>query len=463
MPTLTTAEFIAKAILTHGNKYEYTNIVYTGSRNKVKIICKKHGEFEQSPANHITGNGCPPCGKEESSEKRKLTKEEFIEKSIKIHNNKYDYTNIVYKTCKEKIRIYCKVHGNFEQTPSDHLAGNGCTQCGNLIKNAQARWDTPKFIKVANEKYKYTYDYSKVDYKTAKIKVIIICKTHGEFQQTPDSHLNKGGCKKCGNLVISQKQTSTIDEFITKAKDIHSETYDYSKSIYISATDYLTIICKKHGEFQQVPNSHLSKNGCPKCANELTASKQRMTTDEFIIKAKQLHGEKYDYSETEYKSNNATPVKIKCKKHGVFDQTPAQHFRGNGCVKCSKSSFSVEQIQWLQYISVSYPSIQYIHNIGEHRIKGTRYHSDGYIPETNEVLEYQGCWYHGCKKCYTDETKNNTLSKKTYKELYDITEKRRLKIIEQGYKYIDIWQCDWRFAIKCISKLQRIWRTKQNT
>ena len=122
----TTKEFIKKAIAVHGNKYDYNLVNYKNSNLKIKIICSKHGIFEQTPQKHLFGRGCMICGGS-----KKSTTEEFIKKAIKIYNNKYDYSLVRYKTSKSKIEIICKKHGIFEQTPQKHLFNQGCPICNN--------------------------------------------------------------------------------------------------------------------------------------------------------------------------------------------------------------------------------------------------------------------------------------------------------------------------------------------
>jgi very-short-patch-repair endonuclease/transposase-like protein len=183
----------------------------------------------------------------------------FISKAIKIHKNRYDYSKVNYINAKTKINIICKAHGEFEQTPSNHLSKYNCQKCAKNFK-----LDTLKFIEKAKEIHKDIYDYSKVNYINADTKIIIICKIHGEFTQQPDFHLNrKCGCPKCSNNVKLD-----LLEFIEKAKEIHKDIYDYSKVEYINNRIPIIIICKKHGEFTQIPFVHLLNHGCPSCINK---------------------------------------------------------------------------------------------------------------------------------------------------------------------------------------------------
>jgi len=122
----------------------------------------------------------------------------------------------------------------------------------------------------------------------------------------------------------------TIENFIKEAIFIHDDKYDYSLSKYLGSKLKISIICKEHGVFKQTPDSHLRGSGCPKCKNK----KLSYTTKQFIEKAKQVHGDTYNYSLVEYK-NNKTKVKIICPEHDIFEQRPVKHLSNKrGCPKC---------------------------------------------------------------------------------------------------------------------------------
>jgi hypothetical protein len=210
-------DFIKKAILIHGDNYDYSKFIYINCKTKGIIICKIHGEFEQQPSNHLQGKKCSKC-----SGCYKPTTQEFIENSIKIHGNDYDYSKVEYIDNKTKVIIICKIHGEFEQQPSSHLQGNGCIICSGVYKK-----NTEDFIEIAKKKHGDIYDYSKVEYTGCKIKIKIICKKHGEFEQTPDSHLRGCGCNKCADIVRQHQRLSNNEEFIEKSKIIHCEIYNY--------------------------------------------------------------------------------------------------------------------------------------------------------------------------------------------------------------------------------------------
>lgn len=190
---------------------------------------------------------------------------------------------------------------------------------------------TEEFVQRARKVHGNKYDYSKVEYLNNRTKVCIICPKHGEFWQTPDSHMSGNKCPKC-----SGTKKLTTEEFIEQARKIHGNKYDYSKVEYINNHSKVCIICPEHGEFWQTPINHCSKNnhnGCPICAKTIIGNKLRKNNSCFIEKAREIHGDKYDYSKVEY-INNRTKVCIICPKHGEFWQTPVNHLKGHNCPKC---------------------------------------------------------------------------------------------------------------------------------
>ena len=248
----TTEEYIQKAKEVHGDKYDYSKTEYINARTKVCIICPEHGEFWQKPYHHIRGVGCPKCTRPNLN----ITTEEFIIEARKIHGDKYDYSKTVYNGMDKKICIICPEHGEFWQRAADHLNGRGCKKCSGFNKS------TEDFIEQVKTIHGDKYDYSKVKYINARTKVCIVCPEHGEFWSTPNVLLNGHSCPKC-----SQPHTkSNKEEFIAKAREVHGNKYDYSKTEYINARTKVCIICPEHGEFWQTPNNHLRGAGCPTCA-----------------------------------------------------------------------------------------------------------------------------------------------------------------------------------------------------
>ena len=258
-------EFIKRAIEIHGDKYDYSKVNYTKVTDKVCIICPEHGEFWQEARQHYRGQGCPKCGINSRTEKKKDTKESFIKKAQEIYGNKYDYSKVKYKNSLTKVSIICPEHGEFSKRPDGFLNGQGCPICGRLKGFQSIRLTTEEFIKRAKEIHGNKYDYSKVKYNSQKDKVCIICPEHGEFWQNPYNHYSGQGCPKCGIIKRSKAQTKSTEKFIKQAIEVHGNKYDYSKTNYINSHHLVSIICPEHGEFWQNPTYHLSGCGCQKC------------------------------------------------------------------------------------------------------------------------------------------------------------------------------------------------------
>jgi len=360
-------KFLEKAKIKHDNIYDYSLVSYISSRTKIKIICKKHGIFNQEPSNHLRGQGCPKC-----AGVKKYTLLEFLEKAKNVHGNKYDYSLVEYKNNKTKIKVICKEHGIFETRPDQHInRKSGCPKCANNIL-----YSTDDFIEKANLIHNNKYDYSIVDYKNAHIKIKIICPEHGIFEQKPSSHLLGDGCSKCSN-----KYNYTTEEFIEKANKIHNKKYDYSLTKYTKSQNKIKIICEKHGIFEQKASSHLQGFKCPKCYND----KKTYTTNIFIKLSNIKHNNFYDYSLVNY-IHSSKKVKIICPKHGEFEQNAGAHIKGAGCPLCNSSKGEKQIRIFLENNNFIFNYQQIFKNC-----KNDRYLPfDFYLPDYNVCIEFDG-------------------------------------------------------------------------
>lgn len=186
-PKHTKEEFVARARVVHGDKYDYSKVDYDGLKKNVVILCPIHGAFSQSPASHLNGAGCQKC-----SNCARITKEDFIKRSLESHRIRYDYSRVKFANGNEKVCIICPKHGEFRQTLGYHMRGGNCPKCVGGI-----RLTKEDFIEKANVIHENKYDYSKVEYINYSTKVCIVCPEHGEFWQTPNNHLFGAGCPTC--------------------------------------------------------------------------------------------------------------------------------------------------------------------------------------------------------------------------------------------------------------------------
>jgi hypothetical protein len=192
------------------------------------------------------------------------------------------------------------------------------------------RKTTEEFIVAATKVHGDKDNYSKVEYKTAHIKVLIICHEHGEFWQSPNHHLSDQGCPTCGSENRAQTRSYTLAQFIIKAAAVHNDKYCYDEVHYKNNSTKVCVVCNEHGKFWQTPAMHLSGQGCPICAEKTRAQTRSYTTEEFLAKAIEIHGNKYDYSKTVY-IHNKVKVSVICYEHGEFLQAPNKHLSGQGC------------------------------------------------------------------------------------------------------------------------------------
>lgn len=298
---------------------------------------------------------------------------------------------------------------------------------------------TEQFTKEAVAKHGDKYGYEEVEYKKCNEKVKIWCNACNEFfMQRPHDHLNSNGCRKCGNKTMREKLTKTPEDFINEALKVHGTKYDYSDIEYKGSFEKIKIYCfccNKH--FMQTANHHLEGSGCMECYG--TPLKD---IDQFILDAINEHGDRYNYDKSIY-INNKSRIEILCLRcNQYFWQISGDHIRGQGCPRCNMQGYSIAAIKWLESLREKYPDIQHAETKEkEFKIPNTPYKADGYSLSTNTVLEFMGCYFHGCKKCFPERNFFNKKKKQTMEELYEKTKERINEIRNLGYNTIVHWEC----------------------
>jgi hypothetical protein len=316
---------------------------------------------------------------------RKLTCHEFINKSVIVHGNKYDYSLVNYRGSKIKVTIVCPNHGEFEQKPNNHLMNHGCVKC--RPKRVDRNVVLDKFILKHGNKY----DYRESNIYNCKDKINIICPDHGSFKQLISVHY-RSGCPKC---VKSYKLSS--DKFIDKCNKVHNFKYNYDSTIFKTTGSKVNIICPNHGIFKQLASDHQNGRGCPKCSGNHNLHKE-----ELLLIFDDLFESKYTYDLSNYKNGNSI-IKALCTEHGSFDVRVVNHKKGSGCSKCSFcNSKGEDRISKILYDN----NIKYN---GQYRFddclspKKAKMPFDFYIENLNICIEYDGIQHFEKRFKMTDE------------------------------------------------------------
>jgi hypothetical protein len=342
-----------------------------------------------------------------------------------------------------------------------------------------------QFIQKAVAVHGDLYDYSLVDYVRSNIKVTIICKIHGPFEQQPNNHVNsKQGCPVCSKS--KQGPTKwTNPEAIGKLVEVHGVLYDYSLVEYTNHTTKISIICSTHGTFQQRFGDHLGGSHCPICAtatrkhtmvrkhgvehplqSPIIQEKRKSTmVDRYkvehssqspIIRAKkkstnlakygtEFHKQKHmlnilplltdtEWLIDQYVNQNKTAIQI-ADEVGIGRTAMLQYLRKSEIEIRTNFFVSYKQMQWLNSLQIS-------HLIHEWAIPGTRYKSDGYDPETNTIYEFHGDYWHGNPAVFNSDVYNNSTNC-CMGELLRRTKAREQLVLAMGYNLVVMWESDW--------------------
>lgn len=393
-----TEEFIAKAREVHGDKYSYEKAVYSGCTQLIIVTCPIHGDFKITPHKHVSsGHGCPECGKLSRAAKRNKGSE-FIKRAKEIHGDKYDYSLVDYKTCKDRVEIICNTCGNhFTQTPDNHInLKRGCPTCG-----------AEKSKKAANAR-------------------------KGERREGwTHPHKNK---KLGANCALR----CTTEEWIKKVLERHpdnAEKYDYSHVVYKTSEDKVKILCKTCGRVMyQKPQKHLQGQGCKTCAARAVSANKVPSFQEIVKRCLEAHGDHYEYFEDSY-VNSTTPMKILHKKCGsIFMQRPEFHYgKGQGCPRCchNQSTGEKDVLSFIKgvYSGVVEENAWVLENFKDPSKR--KMELDIYLPELKLAVEYNGVFWHSVDR----KGKGYHIQKRKACE-------------KQGIRMLSIWECDWQDSRK---------------
>jgi hypothetical protein len=342
-----TKDFIDKAKIIHGDKYDYSLVDYVNARSKVTIICPTHGSYLQSPDNHLRKRGCPKCAG------KRWDQDDFLQEATKVHGNKYDYSNVLYRNKIAHVEIICKVHGVFRQIPSVHLNGSGCPKC------AGKSYSFEEIINKANEvhgnKYKYLNLATEKNIKgKTRTYLTVFCPIHKHtWKATTDAHVSKGtGCNLCGNDSISISQRGDILELKNRIEAIQPNYTVPTEQVYISQNRNIVYICREHGRQRGRPINLLNGQGCPVCGQERRNEFFRDDWGSVIGRIEEKYPEYHVYPDQSFE-NHHSPIVYRCKFHGdKISNTNTLLSAAAGCDECGiKKSADSQRANWQDVVS----------------------------------------------------------------------------------------------------------------
>ena len=257
---------------------DFSKSNYINVNTKVTSTCIKHGDFENTPKMFLRGTGCFECLRESGKSNLKMTQSEFITKAEKLkldnNHNTLDFSNTIYTSNKGNLNIHCSLHGYFEITTKNFMQGRGCPKCGIEKSKSSNLGDLDKLISRFINVHGNRYDYSKVELINNKLNVIIICKKHGEFLQSPVNHYYGKGCQKCANEMTTSSGELELKEYIKSIYDgilldnSRGTIENYELDIFLPklniAIEYNGLYW--HSEANKSKNYHNDKYNC--CKNK---------------------------------------------------------------------------------------------------------------------------------------------------------------------------------------------------
>lgn len=233
--------FIERSIILHNNKYNYENVNYINYHTKVNITCPIHGSFWQTPNDHLAGCGCKFCKNDKARKDGKLTHSQFLQKAKLVHGDRYDYSKTKYIDCFTKVKIICKIHGEFEQLPSNHYSGYNCTKCSLLFRKHKG-YSKTEWITFCKNKLSYIYLIELFKSNEIFYKVGITSNPTNRFKELNKKYklgkINMFSSEDAGTIFdIESKLHKELKEFKYTPKlrfDGYTECYLYNDIIYSS-------------------------------------------------------------------------------------------------------------------------------------------------------------------------------------------------------------------------------------
>lgn len=376
----------------------------------------------------------------------------FKQRVIAKFGDCFGLDKVNYVNSKTHVTITCPIHGDFEVTPNNFLTqSKGCPKC---VKERVARSmerTLEDIIAEAMIAHNGKYSYEKSKYQGMDKEMVITCPIHGDFKQIVSHHLNGHGCPKCARC--NKKTTEEFkQEFIAK----FGNDFDLSKVEYKGNKELVTIICPKHGEFQVTPNHLLSRTpyACPKCALENRGIGRRKPFSQFLEEARAIHGGKYLYDESTYRTTH-DKMRMICQECGTeFWQSPKSHIgkEHNGCPTCARKLVGLKcRKPYDKFLEEAHAihGDKYIYhedyvNAGTKIRITCKKHGDFYQRPFDHICGRRGCPI--CNESHLEREVRLSLDEKGI----EYTRQERFDFL--GYQSVDFYLPKHNLAIECQGK-----------
>jgi G:T-mismatch repair DNA endonuclease (very short patch repair protein) len=395
---------------------------------------------------------------------KRLTLSEFKEAVESVQPGKIDLSLITeYKNAHTHVLCLCiSCKWQWAAKPMHLMKKDRPTSCP---KCAGKEYTQEDFIILSEEKYgKGVFKYNLLVFINMKTPVVLICRLGHQFETSPEVHLRAeslGGCKECQACACSLRISYSQEQWIELALSVHDNYYSYPRTIYKGSGVKVIITCPRHGDFEQMPTSHLCGCGCPSCGFESIAASKMLTHEDernIFAKSRKLHANRYEYLRL-FRVEGRLYIEMICPRHDIISQRLDHHIHGHGCMQCTPQ-YSKLQMEVLKYYAVSrYPGMLHAEHGGEYKIPNTKYKADGFHTETNTVVEVHGDFWHGGDEY--NHLEINPRTGTTYGSLREKTKRKEEDIKVLGHKLVVIWEIEWIRGKKAVGNIQRKWKARK--